>query len=118
MLGAAARSLSSRPDSKNCHDPPAAPSSATSAILLEEREAPGRPERPNRSARFSKRVDGPVGAGLRPVDVLISLVDDCDDLLEEARKAGDEKKIQRLERIRNEATIELAEHARRFALGD
>ena len=59
-----------------------------------------------------------MGAALRPVDVLVSLIDDCDDLLEEARKAGNEEKIQRLERIRNEAAIELAEHARRFSLAD
>ena len=56
-----------------------------------------------------------VSGTLRPVDLLISLVDACDDWIEEARKAGDEERIQRVKRIRNDATIELGEHARRFA---
>ena len=48
---------------------------------------------------------------LRPADLLIRLVETCNELLEEADDWGE---IQRLKRIRNEATIELAEHARRF----
>ena len=48
---------------------------------------------------------------LRPADLLIRLVETCGELLEEADDSGE---IQRLKRIRNDGTIELAEHARRF----
>ena len=33
-----------------------------------------------------------------------------------AREAGDQEKVQRLKRIRNDAIVELARHAERFAL--
>ena len=45
---------------------------------------------------------------LRPADLLIALVEECDSLLEEARFAEDGDEIHRLKRIRNDAMIELA----------
>ena len=51
---------------------------------------------------------------LRPADLLVALVEECDSLLEEARLADDGDEIHRLKRIRNDTVLELAEHARRF----
>ena len=61
--------------------------------------------------RRCSRVDSGCDRVTSATDLLIRLVETCGELLEEADDSGE---IQRLKRIRNEATIELAEHARPF----
>ena len=51
---------------------------------------------------------------LPPADVLFPLVDVCERVLER-RSDEDGQEIQMLERIRDDALADLAEHARRFA---
>ena len=59
----------------------------------------------------------PVSRALPSADVLISLVEVCERLLER-RSGEDGKEIQLLERIRDHAIADLDEHARRFAFID